>query len=357
MSSLVGQKQGEQPLVSICLPTFNAEKTIGETVSSVLNQTYQNMEILVIDNASTDNTLALLQEFADPRLRIYQNDVNIGAEKNFSKAVHLAGGEYIAIFHADDLYLPEMVEKQVAAFQGRPDVGAVFTMANFINSHGEVIGEGKLPQELRGKEQYLFSEILLGVLANLNFLVCPSAMVKGRLYKELMPFDVERFKTSADLDMWLRILAKHPIGILEEKLMSYRFSNTQGSYQFAYLRTEQADFFRVMDYYLSAEIVPLNIPKNVLNKYEQLKNIDRIRCAKNHLLKGHLPEAKKMLIESFSANRFWWVSGANGDLGKPKVLAYWLFAIISLGLLQLGLGRYFSKSLCWLISRRKRMGA
>jgi len=99
----------QQPLVSICMPVYNAENTITETIHSILEQTYGNMEILIVDNASTDNTPSLLKEFNDPRLKIYWNDVNIGAEKNFSKAVHLASGEYIAIFHSDDLYLPEMV--------------------------------------------------------------------------------------------------------------------------------------------------------------------------------------------------------------------------------------------------------
>lgn len=121
------------PLVSICIPTYNAEKTVVDTVESVLNQTYRNLEIIVSDNASTDNTIALLEKFTDPRIKLYRNSKNIGAEKNFNRCIELATGRYIAIFHADDVYLPEMVEKQVKAFLDDPSIGAVFTTATYIN--------------------------------------------------------------------------------------------------------------------------------------------------------------------------------------------------------------------------------
>jgi len=341
----------QQPLVSICIPVYNAEKTIAETIRTILGQTYRNMEILVVDNASTDKTPALLQEFNDSRLKIYRNEVNIGAERNFSKAVQLAGGEYIALFHADDLYLPEMVEKQVAALQKDPAVGAVFTLANYIDSRGEIIGASSLPLELRNQEIYFFTEIFEGILGSLNFLICPSAMVRSELYKGLMPFNVERFRTSADLDMWFRILATHPIVILKAELMSYRFSVDQGSYQFACLRTQRADFFEVMDYYLLRQTTS-NFSAKSLGKYELAKNIDRVRCAKNYLLKNQSSEAKKLLKETFSASIFWGFGGAGGGVGAQKVLAYWLFAVISVVLLNFSLGRCLVRSLRRLLSKR-----
>ena len=206
----------DQPLVSICLPTYNAGKTVMSTLQSVLNQTYQNLEILVVDNASTDNTMSLLLQVNDPRLVIHRNERLIDGHANWSKSIELATGEYIAVFHADDLYLPDMVEKQVRVLQDNPSVGAVFTMANLINDRDEVVGETKLPAKLRGKVIYHFPEIFFGILENGNFLVCPSSMVRGKLYKELAPFDVDRFGTCVDLDMWLRILGKGPVGVLDE---------------------------------------------------------------------------------------------------------------------------------------------
>lgn len=343
--------QNKKPLVNVCIPTYNAEKTVVSTLQSILNQTYQNLEIIVVDNASTDNTLALLQQFNDPRMKIYKNSKNIGAEKNWGRCIGLASGEYICIFHADDLYKRDMIKKQVQAFQDNPSIGAVFTMANRINDRGEVMGEPKLPVELKGKRIYYVSEIFIPILRNRNFLMCPSAMVRSEVYKELAPFNDELFGTSADLDMWLRILERHPIAILDEKLMSYRISNAQGSYRFRYLRTEQADFFKVMDFYLSVKFGDMDIPNSALNKYELLRSMDNIMRAVNHLIKGQSEDARKLLKESFSIKVF---KATMGYIAKPKFLAYCVFGAMLLVLVYFGLGRYLGKGLHWLLYRWKR---
>ncbi|MBT9143193.1 MAG: putative glycosyltransferase EpsE [Dehalococcoidia bacterium] len=344
------QLPDNQPLVSICVPTYNAERTVVATLQSILNQTYHNLEILVVDNASTDNTLSLLQQINDPRLVIHRNERNIGAEQNWSKCVHLAAGEYIAIFHADDLYLPDMAEKQVRVFQDSPAIGAVFTLAKYINNRGEVIGKSKLPSELRGKGIYCLPEIFLSILRNGNFLFCPSCMMRGKLYKQLAPFNYDRFRTSADLDMWLRVLEKHPIAILGEELMCYRMSDVSWSYQSRYVRTEEADFFKVMDYHLSVKSSVLNIPHTALDKYEFQRNLDKITRAVNYLIKAQPEEAKRLLKQSLSTTIF----RIGVHRVKPKLLAYWVFGVILLGSAHLGLGRYLAKSLRWLLRWRER---
>ena len=319
------------------------------TVQSILSQTYHNLEILVVDNASSDNTMSLLRQVTDPRLVIHRNERNIGAEANFSKCIQLATGEYIAIFHADDLYLPNMVEKQVRVFQDNPSVGAVFTMARLINDRDETIGGSKLPAKLRRKRVFRYPEIFFSILEKGNFLVCPSSMVRGKLYKELAPFNGERFGTSADLDMWLRILEKGPIAVLDEKLMNYRVSTTHGSYQWPFVRTEEADFFKVMDYHLSVKSGVMDIPRSVLDKYEFQRSLDKIVRAINHLNKGESAEAKGLLRESVSARAF---RGAMGNITRPRTVAFWLCSI-----LLLGSGRlrpYLAKSLRWSMRRLNR---
>ena len=340
-----------QPLVSICVPTYNTEKTVVSTLHSILGQTYRNLEILVVDNASTDNTLALLQQFNDPRIVIHQNERNIGAEANFSKGIRLSTGEYIAIFHADDLYLPNIVEKQVRALQKNPSAGAVFTLARCINDRGEPIRKGRLPVKLRGKGIYHFSEIFIHMLEDGNFLMSPSCMVRGKLYKKLMPFDAVSFGVHADFDMWLRILEKSPIVILEEELMCYRISNERGSYPYRYSRTEQATFFKVMDYHLSFKSDILNIPNNTLGKYKFQKSLDRITRAVNCLVKDRPEEAKKLLKQSLSGAPF---RAVVGGFRNPKLLAFWIFGIVLLGLVYLSLGRYQGEGLHWLLYRRGR---
>lgn len=345
------QRVSRNPLVSICIPIYNAEKTVVSALRSILKQTYQNLEILIVDNASTDDTLAFLKQFKDPRIKIYKNSKNIGAEKNWSRSIELTRGKYIAIFHADDLYMPNMVQKQVQVFQNNSSIGAVFTMANRINDCSKLIGEDKLPAELKYKSFFYFPEIFLSILRNGNFLLCPSAMVKSKIYKELVPFNEDKFKTSADLDMWLRILKKYPIAILDEKLMSRRINDTQGSYATTYLRTEQADFFKVMDYHLSHRSIVLEVSHKTLNKYEFLRYIDNIKRAINYLSKKQPQEAKNLLGKSFSSNIFF---EAISNFKKPKFFIWWCGGIVILGLVYLGLGQHIGKSLHWLLYTFKR---
>jgi len=341
-----------QPLVSICVPTYNSAKYLKECLDSIVKQTYLNKEIIVSDNASTDETEKIVKEYVEKyKVKYYRNDKNIGAEANFTRCVELATGKFIAIFHADDLYLPDIIQKQVQIFQENPSIGAVFTRASFINNLGKIIGESNLPVELRNKKIYHFSEIFLSILCSLNFLVCPSAVVRGEIYKELVPFNEKKFGTSANLDMWLIILEKYPIAISKEKLMNHRISDTHGSFQLRYLRTEKADFFKVMDCYLANKVNNMDIPRNVLNKYEFLRSIDKIRCAVNYLIQGKEKDTKRLLKESFSVDIFW---GAIGTVKKPTFLAYWIFGAILLGLICFGLEKYIGKSLYYLLYRWKR---
>lgn len=341
---LLNQKK---PLVSICIPTYNNARFLRESLDSIVNQTYSNKEIIISDNVSTDETEIIVKEYAEKyKIKYYRNDKNIGAEANFTRCIELANGEYIAIFHSDDLYLPNMVKKQVEAFQKNLTIGAVFTMASLINSKNEVIGKIKLPSKLKGKYVYDFPKIFFSVLENLNFLVCPSAMVRSKIYKELVPFNEKRFKTSADLDMWLRILQICPITILNEYLIEHRVSNTQGSFQLRYLRTEQADFFKVIDYYLVNKVDNMDISRNVLKKYEFLRSIDKIRCAVNYLIQGKKKCAKRLLKKSFS---FYIFLGAIISFKKTKFLIYWIFGMILLILASIGLVKYLKKILYWLL--------
>ena len=129
------QKINNYPLVSICIPTYNNARFLRECLDSIVNQTYQNKEIIIVDNASTDETKKIVKEYVEKyKVKYYRNKKNIGGEANFTRCIELAKGEFIAIYHSDDIYLPNMVEKQVQVFQDNSTLGAVFTSANIINS-------------------------------------------------------------------------------------------------------------------------------------------------------------------------------------------------------------------------------
>lgn len=287
--------------VCICIPTYNSEKTIAETLKSILGQSYKNLKIFLVDNASTDKTLNIAQAFADSdsRVTIIKNDKNIGAEGNFTRCIEVASGEYTAIFHADDIYHVDIVSKQVKFMEQHQDAGAVFTMARHIDAEGRLLCIARMPKELIGKDgwdrTYCFEEIFKLILRYHNFINCPSALVRTDIYKlHVTKWDGDRFASSADLWVWLRILEKYKIGILPEPLLDYRISTCQGTYQIQRMRTKREDFFKVVDYYLqNPSIFTLLRPVDIRN-YNYLVFLDNYIRATNLLIMNNYIEAKSL---------------------------------------------------------------
>ena len=161
----------EDKLVSILIPVYNRENLIEETVRSALNQTYKNIEIIVVDNKSTDNTWDVLQKLSsqDERIKIFQNDTNIGPVRNWKRCVDEAVGEYGKILWSDDLIAPEFLEKTVPYLENE-DVGFVFTGTEIFiegadkKSSHYFIGESGI---------YESEKYINGVLFNGNYPVSP----------------------------------------------------------------------------------------------------------------------------------------------------------------------------------------
>lgn len=290
------------PQVCICIPTYNAGKTVGETIRSLLAQTHENFVIKVVDNASTDGTLGIVREFLDPRISVVEGKSNIGGEGNFNRCIELASGDYTAIFHADDIYEPTILSRQVAEFEANPKVGAVFSDAYLINSFGYIIGTIDRPRVLsRESHVYNFDQIFRSILRHSNFLICPSAMLRTRIYRdEIMRFRAELFGSSADLDVWLRVLERHSISILPERLIRYRISTNQGIHTLGRMRITRSDFFRVIDHYLGREDVQKTLSREDLRNKNWLERTDRIVRASNLFLLDRREETVALCVDAFS---------------------------------------------------------
>lgn len=280
------------PLVCICVPTFNAEKTIFETMISIVNQTYKNIIIKVIDNASTDSTIGLVESFKDQRITIIRNEINVGGEGNFDRCIVYSEGEYTAIFHSDDIYASDIIEKQVLFLEENKSVGAAFTRAELINDDGFVFGMTYIPKYNKNVVKiYDFKEIFKETLKSMNFLVCPSAMVRTRIYREEIKYwRVELFKSSSDLDVWLRILEHHSIGILHEKLMKYRIGRNHFSASLKN-RIERSDFFLVIDFYLAKENILNILTKNDIRNYRWVERASYVTQAAKLFMLSRFNEA------------------------------------------------------------------
>lgn len=327
------------PLVSICIPAYNAERTIEDTLTSIINQSYKNLEIIISENGSTDSTLDIIKKFNDYRIKLYCYEHTVSAEQNFSRCIDLANGVYIAIFHADDVYTPNMVAEQVNALNVDSSIGAVFTMAYCIDINGKVIGDYVLPCELKGKQIFSFNDIFKSILKNHNFLLCPSAMVRGRIYKDMGTFNINKFGTSSDLDMWLRVLNKGPISIIDKKLMCYRISSNQGSAKYNKLRIDEGDFFKVVDFHLECMNYSTRmIFENYIHFYDFQRANDNIQRAVNLVLRDQPKDAKALLKKTYHRNL---ISTAMADYKNPTKIAILMFGLFLLFSLYVGFGYTF----------------
>lgn len=290
-----------KPLVTVCIPTYNSALTLGETLESILAQSYVNLEIWVVDNASTDQTIKIAKTYKDKRIKIHINQQNIGAEGNFNTCIGLANGKYTAIYHADDIYTPEMVCEQVDFLEKNPDVGGVLTEAHVIDEHGSVKSAIRFPSGLVSDEvnKIEFTQLFKALLRHSNFLVCPSAMVQTYLYKnEIKGWRGELFASSADLDIWIRIALRSKLGLISKKLMKYRVCDSQYS---AKVRgqTVRADFFRVIDYYIDQDDVRKLLSPIDLANYQRLIRRDDVMRATNLMLIGNFNESARVLDRFF----------------------------------------------------------
>ena len=266
-----------QPLVCICIPTFNSENTIRQTIESLLLQKYKNIKIKIVDNYSTDSTIGIVKTFRDSRIELHQFNTVVPVDGSFNRCLSLFDGDYSAIFHADDLYLPEILSEQVNYLEMNPGAGAVFTEAILINNAGKKIGQITLPAGMTiNRKPYDFIFIFKKIMRHYNFIVCPSALVRTSIYKnEIREWDGQKFRSSADLDVWLRILQRHSIGFLGP-LIKYRISLMQET-ELVRKNLDRSDFFSVIDYYLSFEQVRNKITQSDLQSYKWLELRDKLR--------------------------------------------------------------------------------
>jgi glycosyltransferase involved in cell wall biosynthesis len=134
-----GARREKLPLVSVVMATYNGERFLREQMESLLNQSYTNLEIVIVDDASTDTTIPILDEYVlnNNKIRLYKSEVNLGYIKNFEKGILLCKGEYIALSDQDDIWLPEKISRLM---DSREDHPLVYCNSELIDGNGKELG-------------------------------------------------------------------------------------------------------------------------------------------------------------------------------------------------------------------------
>lgn len=282
------------PAVSIVVPVYNAEAFLDESLRSIVAQTFRDREIIVMDDASTDGSSSIVERFGDA-VDLVRQPRNRGQFGNVWDGIERARGDFVAIYHADDIYDPTIVEKEVAYLQSHPGVGAVFCMDRFMDPAGHIYGELRLPDVVRGEAPLDFATVLNALLEYRNrFLRTPGAMVRREIYREVGPFSEDRYASAADLDMWMRIARRYPIAILEEHLFDYRHTATSEAHKALHLRTSPDLTFIVVDDHLEQGLAHLVRPLPAA-AYEAYRQEDRLLIAANHYIRNELPAMRGVL--------------------------------------------------------------
>jgi len=212
--------------VSVIIPVYGVEKFIAATVQSVLGQTYENFEILIVDDASPDNSVAVCEQFHDPRLRILRQ-ANRGLAGARNTGIRHATGEYIAFLDGDDLWQPEKLAAHVAHLERSPEVGVSFSRSEFIDEAGASLHTYLMPklQNITVEDLFRGSPIGNGSAAVLRREVLEAIAFEDSRHgsPEVCYFD-EQFRRSEDIECWLRIVLQTPWKIegLPEALTLYR---------------------------------------------------------------------------------------------------------------------------------------
>lgn len=205
----------EAPFVSICLPNYNKGEYIGETIQSILDQTYKNFELIIVDNASTDNSMEVINSFSDRRMEVYRNDTNIGGVENVNKCIEYAKGDCFALFHSDDLYPRRIVELEAKGLSSFEYIG--IASANQTEDLSEFRNQKDGNVECTIYNQSIFLKYLFSGRTLNN----ASVMIKRACYEQFGTYNPDLFE-GVDQDLYLKIASKYGLALIKDIKMYKR---------------------------------------------------------------------------------------------------------------------------------------
>lgn len=201
------------PRVSIVIPVYNREQYVGIAIRSVLDQTYRDLELIVVDDGSTDGTLAIAKQFAleDDRVRVLSNETNRGAAYALKKGFAIAQGEYVGQVDSDDYLEAKAVELTAAVLDDDIDCGLVYTNYVDIDENGRKLRPGKRCVIPYSKERIL-----------IDFMTFHFRLIRASIYRQVGGFNL-RFNNIEDYELCLRLSEVTRVRKIERYLYQYRF--------------------------------------------------------------------------------------------------------------------------------------
>jgi len=201
-----------QGLVSVVMPCFNGQDFVVESIRSILNQSYREIELIVIDDASTDETYRLLCSESDPRINLFRNPSNLGVVETRNLGFAKAKGEFIACMDQDDIAGENRLERQVARFRMDSDLAVLGTGVEYIDAKGKCLRPPRLPPSTDAGIRWR--------LLSSNCIHHPTVMFRRSFFE--LPIYSHNFPDVEDWELWLRIWGSRKFGSIPDRLLKHR---------------------------------------------------------------------------------------------------------------------------------------
>ena len=207
------------PIVTVFMAAYNAAQFIEKSIQSILNQTFNDFELLIVDDGSTDNTLEIIRSFTDDRITIIENKINRGLIYTRNLAIQYARGTYLAIQDSDDISLPNRLERQFEILNQNQNIALIGSKAYTIDDQDNLLD--KKLDVLKG------SKLLKAQLFFENTFVHSSIMMRMSIFKEIGGY--QTYPSAEDYELFIRISEKYNVENLDEYLVYYRVHNNSFS--------------------------------------------------------------------------------------------------------------------------------
>lgn len=308
--------------VTVLMPVYNAEKYLDEAICSILDQTFTDFEFLIIDDGSTENSINIISSYSDSRIRFVKNEQNVGISRTLNRGIELASSDLIARMDADDISLPERLQKQYEYLMNHPECGLVST-------HVENISED-------GKSLWFYQPDGRFAYFNLTFLCWiyhPSVMYRRQAVTDSGMYPLSY---AEDYRLWCKLIRRYKIYNLPEILLKYRVTRQSTSntvLKKEYRDTEREQIFENLCYYAGNDyLIPDNWIECYRNNFSPIcKNADLndiCRCIKEIdviasyiISKKNVNRDEKAIQEAARRKKEYIFKSCYQQLNKPEKIA------------------------------------
>ena len=262
------------PTVSVVIPSYNHERFIHECIQSVLDQTFQDFEIIITDDASSDGTVEVIKRFTDHRIKLFRHTTNKGASIAANHCISHASGKYIAMLNSDDVWYSNKLDVQVNYLEKHPEIGAVFGGVDWVDEKSQPITNKNFHHkdlfDVNNKTRF---EWLRYFFFNGNRLCHPCSLVRKECYQKIGLFNPV-LANLPDFDLWIRLCLHYEIIILDGKFIKFRKmtneENASGDTNSSRVRY-RFEYRQILNNYLQ-----INDPQNFLRVFPEAVKYGKI---------------------------------------------------------------------------------